>query len=142
MCCCSCILKIQTSCCSHGYCRSSPDDAHHVLTVISLPGYPAESMGDRLKKQAILDEKIKKFLAVRLITCFHSGSLLFIIITINIMCNIECWNFYVCIVLFLLLLLLRILACWSLHWGKMLKSKEGTRRQCWFSTSGLKHILL
>lgn len=71
-----------------------------MLTVISLPGYPAESVGDRLKKQAILDEKIKKFLAVRVITCYHSGSLLFIIITIDMMCNIECWNFYVCIVLF------------------------------------------
>lgn len=73
-----------------------PDDAHHALTVISLPGDPAESMGDRLKKQAILDEKIKKFLAVRVIICYHNGSLLFIIITIEMMCNIECWNFVCC----------------------------------------------
>jgi hypothetical protein len=83
------------------------DDVLHDLTDISLPGDPAESMGDRLKRQAILDEKIKKFLAVRVIICYHSGSLLFIIMTVD-MCNIECWNFYVCVVLFLLLLLLHI----------------------------------
>jgi hypothetical protein len=98
--CCSCVLKIQTSCCSHGYCRSYGGDAHQDLTVISLTGDPAESMGDRLKKQAILDEKIKKFLAVRVI-CYHTGSLLFIIIAIEIVCNIECWNFYVCLYFFL-----------------------------------------
>ncbi|PSN47721.1 hypothetical protein C0J52_04594 [Blattella germanica] len=34
----------------------------------SEKGDPAESFGDRLKKQAILDEKIKKFLAVRVIS--------------------------------------------------------------------------
>ncbi|XP_021924283.1 regulating synaptic membrane exocytosis protein 2-like isoform X1 [Zootermopsis nevadensis] len=33
------------------------------ISFVKYPGYPAESMGDRLKEQAILDEKIKKFLA-------------------------------------------------------------------------------
>lgn len=92
-------------------------DILHALTVISLPGDPAESMGDRLKKQAILDEKIKKFLAVRVIICYHIGNLLFIIMTVE-MCNTECWNFYVCVVLFLLLLLLHIYACLNPWRGK------------------------
>jgi hypothetical protein len=91
----------------------------HDLTDISLPGDPAESMGDRLKRQAILDEKIKKFLAVRFTVCYQSGSLLFIMMTVE-MCNTECWNFYVCVVIFLLLLLLHIYiyACLKPSLGK------------------------
>lgn len=104
-------------------------DVLHALTVISLPGDPAESMGDRLKKQAILDEKIKKFLAVRVIICYHSGSLLFIIMTVE-MCNPECWNFYVCVVLFLLLLLLHIYACLKPSLGENIGIKGITSRQC------------
>lgn len=99
-------------------------DVLHDLTDISLPGDPAESMGDRLKRQAILDEKIKKFLAVRIIICYHSGSLLFIIMTVE-MCNIECWNFYVCVVLSspLVITYIYIHACLKPSLRKILESK-------------------
>jgi hypothetical protein len=104
-------------------------DVRHALTDISLPGEPAESMGDRLKRQAILDEKIKKFLAVRFILCSQTGSLLFIIMTVE-MCNIDCWNFYVCVVFLLLLLLLQIYACLKPSLRENIGVKGITSRQC------------